>query len=65
MKTHSSILAWEIASHGQEPGGLQSKGSRSDSTERLSPAHVHLTHAAAVERIGSITASPLTCPLYF
>ena len=65
MKTHSSILAWEIASLGQEPGGLQSKGSQSDSAERLSPAHAHLTRAAAVECIGSITASPLTCPLYF
>ena len=65
MKTHSSILAWEIASHGQETGGLQSKGSQSDSAERLSPAHAHLTRAAAVECIGSITASPLTCPLYF
>ena len=65
MKTHSSILTWEIASHGQEPGGLQSKGSQSDSTERLSPARVHLTRAAAVDCMGSITASPLTCPLYF
>ena len=64
VATHSSMLAWKIPSHGQEPGGLQSKGSQPDSTERLSPAHVHLTRAAGVECIGSVTASPLTC-LYF
>ena len=33
--THSSILAWEIP-WTEEPGGLQSMGSESDRTERLS-----------------------------
>ena len=33
--THSSILAWRIP-WTEEPGGLQSTGSQSDKTERLS-----------------------------
>ena len=32
MATHSSILAWRI-SWTEEPGGLQSVGSQSDTTE--------------------------------
>ena len=39
MATHSSILAWKIP-WTEEPGGLSSMGSESDTTERLS------THAA-------------------
>ena len=35
MTTHSSILAWRIP-WTEEPGGLQSMGSQSDTTERLS-----------------------------
>ena len=35
MATHSSILAWELP-RTEEPGGLQSMGSQSDMTERLS-----------------------------
>ena len=34
MATHSSILAWNISGT-QEPGGLQSMGSQSGTTERL------------------------------
>ena len=34
MATHSSILAWKIP-WTEEPGGLQSMGSQSDTTERL------------------------------
>ena len=34
MATHSSILAWRIP-WTEEPGGLQSTGSESDTTERL------------------------------
>ena len=34
MTTHSSILAWRIP-WTEEPGGLQSMGSQSDTTERL------------------------------
>ena len=34
MATHSSILAWRIP-WTEEPGGLQSMGSQSDTTERL------------------------------
>ena len=40
MTTHSSILAWRIPGT-EEPGGLQSMGSQSDTTERLS-MHGHL-----------------------
>jgi len=36
MATHSSLLAWKIP-WTEEPGGLQSEGSQSDSTERLPP----------------------------
>ena len=35
MATHSNILAWEIP-WTEEPGGLQSVGSQSDTTEQLS-----------------------------
>ena len=34
MATHSSILAWRIP-WTEEPGGLQSMGSKSDTTEQL------------------------------
>ena len=37
MATHSSILAWKIP-WTEEPGGLQSMGSQSDTTEH---AHTH------------------------
>ena len=37
MAAHSSILAWRIP-WTEEPGGLQSIGSQSDMTERLSTA---------------------------
>ena len=37
MATHSSILAWRILQT-EEPGGLQSMGSQSQTTERLSPS---------------------------
>ena len=37
MATHSSTLAWRIPWR-EEPGGLQSMGSQSDTTERL---HFH------------------------
>ena len=33
METHSSILAWRIL-RTEEPGGLQSKGSQSDTTKQ-------------------------------
>ena len=35
MATHSSILAWRIP-WTEEPGGLQSMGSQTDTAERLS-----------------------------
>ena len=35
MATHSNILAWEIP-WTEEPSGLQSMGSQSDTTEQLS-----------------------------
>ena len=38
MATHSSILAWEIP-WTEQPGGLQSMGLQSDTTEQLS---IHL-----------------------
>ena len=38
MATHSSILAWRIP-WTEEPGGLQSMGSESDTTERLLLLH--------------------------
>ena len=41
MAPHSSILAWKIP-RAEEPGGLQSMGSRRDSTERL-PFHFSLS----------------------
>ena len=34
MATHSSILAWRIP-WTEEPGGLQSMGSESDTTEHI------------------------------
>ena len=34
MATHSNILAWSIP-WTEQPGGLQSMGSQSDMTERL------------------------------
>ena len=34
MATHSSILAWRIP-RTEKPGGLQSMGSQSDTTEQL------------------------------
>ena len=40
MATHSNILAWRIPWM-EEPGGLQSMGSQSDLTERLTPTHTH------------------------
>ena len=53
MATHSSILAWRIP-WTEEPGGIQSKKSQSDTTERLSPrgrAHTHThTHTHTHER---------------
>ena len=36
MATHSSVLAWKIP-WTEEPGGLQSRGSQSDTTE-----HAHM-----------------------
>ena len=39
MATHSSILAWRIP-WTEEPGGQQSMGSQSDTTEQLSTQHI-------------------------
>ena len=39
MATHSSILAWKIP-WTEEPGGLQSMWSQSDTTERLTHTHI-------------------------
>ena len=41
--THSSTLAWRI-SWTQEPGGLQSMGSQSDTTEQLTHNTPHTEH---------------------
>ena len=38
MATHSSILAWRIP-WTEDPGGLQSMGSQSDTTEQLTLTH--------------------------
>ena len=54
MATHSSILAWEIP-WTEEPGRLQSMGSRrSDTTERL---HFHFSLSC----IGEGNGNPLQC----
>ena len=57
MATHSSILAWKIP-WTEETGGLQSVGSQSWRTERLS---VHAPSPA--RRIQESTFSPLPLPL--
>ena len=44
MATHSSLLAWKIP-WTEEPGGLQSEGSQSDSTERPPPPPPLLLYA--------------------
>ena len=41
MATHSSILAWKISGT-QEPGGLQSMGSQSGTTDRLTLTYKQL-----------------------
>ena len=46
MTTHTSILAWRIPWR-EEPGGLQSTGSESDTTEWLTHTHTH-THNASL-----------------
>ena len=53
MAPHSSILAWKIP-WAEEPGGLQSMGSRRDTTERL-PFHFSLSC------IGEGNGNPLQC----
>ena len=54
MKTHSSILAWRIP-WTEEPGGLESTGSKeSDTTQRL---HFHFSLSCIVEGNGN----PLQC----
>ena len=54
MATHSSTLAWKIP-WTEEPGGLQSMGSReSDTTERL---HFHFSLSC----IGEGNGNPLQC----
>ena len=40
MTTQSSILAWRIP-WTEEPGGLQSMGSRRDTTEATEHSHAH------------------------
>ena len=53
MAPHSSILAWKIP-WTEEPGGLQSMGSLSDTTERL---HFHFS----LSWIGGGNGNPLQC----
>ena len=50
---HSSTLAWKIP-WAEEPGGLQSMGSRRDTTERL---HFHFSLSC----IGEGNGNPLQC----
>ena len=52
MATHSSVLAWRIP-WTEEPGGLQSMGSQSDTT--LSDSHTH-THTHTHTQQELITA---------
>ena len=50
MATHSSILAWEIP-WTEEPGGLQSMGSESDTTERPSVyTHTPWSHKTVMHK---------------
>ena len=64
MATHLSILAWRIP-WTEEPGGIQSKKSQSDTTERLSPrgrAHTHThththTHKRGIQACWSLPCS--------
>ena len=53
MAPHSSTLAWEIL-WTEEPGRLQSMGSRRVRTERL---HFHFSHSC----IGEGNGNPLQC----
>ena len=53
MSTHSSTLAWNIP-WTEEPGRLQSMGSRRDMTERL---HFHFSFSC----IGEGNGNPLQC----
>ena len=53
MATHFSTLAWEIP-RTEEPGRLQSMGSRSNMTERL---HLHFSLSCTGEGNGN----PLQC----
>ena len=51
MVTHSSLLAWEIP-RTEEPGGLQSMGSKeSDMTEQLTHTHTHIQGNTQVQGI--------------
>ena len=54
MATLSSILAWKIP-WTEEPGGLQSMGSQSDTTEQL---HFHTStedHPQTILKVGTVT----------
>ena len=55
MATHSSILAWKIP-WTEEPGGLQSMGSQSDTTEKLT-LHFHFLYY-----IIALNSCALSCP---
>ena len=55
MATHSSILAWRIP-RTEEPGGLQSMGSQSDTTEQLT-LHFHFLYY-----IIALNSCALSCP---
>ena len=48
MATHSSTLAWRIP-RTEEPGGLQSTGSESDTAEQHSPAHPSPAQSVALK----------------
>ena len=56
MATHSSILAWRI-SWTEEPGGLQSIGSQSQTQlKRLTHTHAH-THTRMHNQVQNTAAS--------
>ena len=54
MEIHSSILAWEIL-WAEEPGGLESMGSReeSDSTEQLNNSNSRVAQAGTLSNLNN------------
>ena len=60
MATHSSILAWEIPGT-EEPGGLQSVGSQSQTRLRMERQSTHSCTRVSVPTLAGVTV----CRCYF